>query len=92
MMSYHGWFWLHCFHLSQVSILFLADFALVLSKIFQLFKQTTMLTDLTLHEYAATGDVKQIEAHVKLGKTASINDQDDEYGYRTPLHIAAQKG
>lgn len=51
-----------------------------------------MLTDLTLHEYAATGDVKQIEAHVKLGKTASINDQDDEYGYRTPLHIAAQKG
>ena len=51
-----------------------------------------MLTDLTLHELAATGDVKQIEACVKLGKTASINEHDEEYGFRMPLHIAAQTG
>ena len=51
-----------------------------------------MLTDLTLHELASNGDVKQIEACVKLGKTESINEQDEEYGFRMPLHIAAQIG
>ena len=51
-----------------------------------------MLTDLTLHELASTGDVKQIEACVKLGRTESINEQDEEYGFRMPLHIAAQIG
>ena len=55
-------------------------------------KPKTMLTDLTLHELASNGDVKQIEACVKLGKTESINEQDEEYGFRMPLHIAAQIG
>lgn len=50
------------------------------------------LVDLTLHELAAAGDVKQIEAHVKRGKIASINEKDEDYGNRMPLHIAAQTG
>ena len=51
-----------------------------------------MFTDLTLHELAAQGDAKQIEAHIKHGKTASINQNDEDFGRRTPLHLAAQKG
>ena len=54
--------------------------------------QEEMLTDLTLHELAAACDVRQLEAHVRLGKVSGINDQDEEYGYRMPLHIAAQTG
>ncbi len=51
-----------------------------------------MFTDLTLHELAAQGDLKQIDSYIKHGKTAFINEKDEDFGYRTPLHLAAQKG
>ncbi|XP_028406302.1 ankyrin repeat domain-containing protein 66-like [Dendronephthya gigantea] len=53
-----------------------------------------VVMELMLHEAAANGDDKRIEelqVYLKRGKI-SVNQADVEWGNRTPLHCAAERG
>ena len=50
--------------------------------------------ELMLHEAAANGDdrrIEELQVYVKRGKLL-INQPDVEWGNRTPLHCAAERG
>lgn len=50
--------------------------------------------DLVLHELTSDNEVKKLEQQMVFveGKQIDINFQDEEFGWRTPLHIACEKG
>ena len=53
-----------------------------------------VVMELVLHEAAANGDDKRIEelqVYLRRGKI-SVNQADVEWGNRTPLHCAAERG
>lgn len=50
--------------------------------------------DLTLHEFASENEVKKLEGQMIFveANKIDINFQDEEFGWRTPLHIACERG
>ena len=53
-----------------------------------------VVMELLLHEAAANGDdrrIEELQIYLKKGKM-SINQPDVEWGNRTPLHCAAERG
>ena len=50
------------------------------------------MSDLQAHEFASRGEFRLLDTLIRAGKALNINHHDEDFGQRTPLHLAAQKG